>query len=101
MTVLGAILILVGAVFCLLAAVGMLRFPDFYTRVHAASKAGVLGTGAILLGTALASADIGAALRVLVGLAFLIVSAPVAAHLLARAARRSGTLPAPNTKIED
>ncbi len=40
MSIAGAILILIGSAFCLLAALGVLRFPDLYTRLHAASKAG-------------------------------------------------------------
>ena len=71
----------------------MLRFPDFYTRTHAATKAGVLGTGLILVGVALASADLFVGIRILVGLVFLIMTGPIAAHLLARAALKTGTKP--------
>ncbi len=90
MTVLAAILMLIGSIFCLLATVGILRFPDLYTRLHAASKAGPLGAGLILLGAGIASADLLIFLKTLLGLVFLILVGPVSAHLLARAARKSG-----------
>ena len=100
MIIVAAVAILLGAVFCLLAAIGMLRFPDIYTRAHAASKAGVLGVGLILVGVAFASQDIARALGALVGIAFLGLTGPVAAHLLTRAALKTGTDPIPPTSIE-
>jgi multicomponent Na+:H+ antiporter subunit G len=100
MTFVAAVAILIGAAFCLLAALGMLRFPDVFTRAHAASKAGVLGVGLILAGVAFASEDLSVAAAVIVGIIFVVVTGPVAAHLLARAALKSGTPPAPSTNIE-
>jgi len=91
MSIVGAILILVGSAFCLLAALGVLRFPDIYTRLHASSKAGALGTGLILLGAGISSGDPLTMLRTLLGLVFLMLVSPVSGHLLARAALRSGT----------
>lgn len=93
MIVLGAALVLIGVAFCFLAALGLLRFPDVFTRMHAASKAGVLGSGLVLLGSALTSGDATVVLKALVGVIFLVLSGPVAAHLLARAALKSGTKP--------
>ena len=58
MSYLAATLMLIGAIFCALAALGVLRFPDLYTRLHAASKAGPLGAGLILLAAGLASGDV-------------------------------------------
>jgi multicomponent Na+:H+ antiporter subunit G len=100
MTVASAILVIIGAIFCFLAALGVLRFPDVYTRTHAASKAGALGAGLILLGAGMASNDPGNMLRSLIGLVFLIVTAPVSAHLLARAALKTGTAPVATTSID-
>lgn len=91
MDYIAAALMLIGSLFCLLAALGILRFPDVYTRLHAASKAGPLGAGLILLAVAFASGDWSIAVRSIIGLLFLIFTAPVSAHLLARAALRSGT----------
>src|SRR5690606_23261435 len=53
----GGTLLLVGALFVLLATIGVLRLPDLYTRMHAASKAGAVGGGFILLAVALISLD--------------------------------------------
>ncbi|MDR3475226.1 MAG: monovalent cation/H(+) antiporter subunit G [Devosia sp.] len=80
------ILVMVGAVFSLIAAVGVVRLPDLYTRMHAATKTGVVGAGFVLLGVAFAAFAPAAILRALAGIVFLILSSPVAAHLLARAA---------------
>ncbi len=97
----GAILVLVGALFSALAALGILRFPDVYTRMHAASKAGPLGAGLILLGAGLASGDLAVGLRCFFGLTFLILTSPVSAHLLSRAAIKSGIRPDKSTSIDE
>jgi multicomponent Na+:H+ antiporter subunit G len=97
----GAILIVVGAALSALGAVGVLRFPDVYTRLHAASKAGAPGVGLILLGCGVASADPFTIVRGVVGLVFLMLVAPVSAHLLARAAVRNGIKPVPATSIDE
>ncbi len=91
MTELASLLLVIGSLFCALAALGILRFPDVYTRLHAASKAGPLGAGLILLAVALASGDWAIAVRGVLGCGFLILTGPMSAHLLARAALRSHT----------
>ena len=96
-----AVLVVVGAGFGLIAAVGVLRLPDLYTRLHAASKAGAIGAGLIFLAVAVASLDGAIVLRALIGIVFLLLSTPVSAHLLARAAFRSGETPTDTTTIED
>ncbi|MDB5542427.1 MAG: cation:proton antiporter [Devosia sp.] len=96
-----ALLILAGALFSLIAAVGVMRLPDLYTRLHAATKAGAIGAGLIFLALAVASFDGAVVLRSLLGIVFLLLSTPVAAHLLARAAYRSGEAPAPATTVDD
>lgn len=98
---LAAAAVLAGAVFGLLAAIGIVRLPDLYTRLHAASKAGVVGTGLILVAVALISTDGSVALRAILGLVFLLLSTPVAAHLLARAAYKARELPTVTTTIEE
>ena len=85
---LAAVLILAGAVFSLIAAIGVLRLPDLYTRLHAASKAGAIGAGLIFLALAVVSLDGAIILRSLLGIVFLLLSTPLSAHLLARAAYR-------------
>jgi multicomponent Na+:H+ antiporter subunit G len=95
-----AALLTVGSFFCAVAALGILRFPDIYTRLHAASKAGPLGAGLILLAVGFASEDWMIAARCVLGLVFLIATTPLSAHLLARAALRSGTAPDSRTSID-
>jgi len=87
---LGAIALVLGAAFSLVATIGVLRLPDLLTRMHAASKAGAVGGGLILLAVALVSFDAGVATRAILGVAFLLLTTPVAAHLLARASHRAG-----------
>jgi multicomponent Na+:H+ antiporter subunit G len=85
----GCILLLLGALFSLVAAIGVLRLPDLYTRMHAASKAGAVGGGLVLIAVALVCFDVGVALRAIIGFVFLLLTTPVAAHLLARASYRT------------
>ena len=86
----GGIIILVGAIFSLVAGIGLFRLPDIFVRMHAATKAGTLGAGLVLLAIAIDAQDIGVAARAVAGLIFLLLTAPVAAHLLGRAAYLSG-----------
>lgn len=85
-----AILIVTGALFCLVAAAGMIRLPDTLIRMHAATKAGTLGAGLILAGLAFYFSQVGPVLRASLTLVFLFLTAPVGAHLIGRAAYRSG-----------
>ncbi len=94
-------LVIIAAVFSLLAAVGILRLPDLYTRMHAVAKAGPVGAGLVLLAIAIASLDGPVALRALVGVFFLLLTLPVSAHLLARAAYLAGNRPAAVTVMDE
>lgn len=87
---LGGVLLVAGAAFSLLAAIGVVRLPDLYTRLHAASKAGAVGGGLVLLAVALVSQDAAVSIRAVIGVLFLIMTTPVSAHLLARAAYIAG-----------
>lgn len=89
---LSSALLLLGALIGLIGAIGVLRLPDSYTRMHAASKAGALGTALILAGVAAASAG-AFALAALFAMAILLATAPLAAHAMARAAHRAGITP--------
>lgn len=101
MTAVACLLILVGSAFGLSAALGLLRFPELFTRMHAAAKAGPLGAGMILLGVGCLSADFWTAVRCVLGVVFLIMVSPISAHLLARATRRTGSLPANISSIKN
>ncbi len=85
-----AALMVAGALFSLVAAIGLVRFPDLYTRMHAASKAGTVGSGLLLLAVGVHSGDLATFGRACAGIVFFILTAPVAAHLLARAAHKAG-----------
>ncbi|SMC96887.1 multicomponent Na+:H+ antiporter subunit G [Rhizobium sp. RU36D] len=85
-----AVIIVVGAFFSLVAAIGINRLPDLYTRMHAASKAGTIGSGLLLLAVGVHAADLATLSRALAGFFFFILTAPVSAHLLAKAAHQVG-----------
>ena len=85
-----AILMISGGIFSLVAALGMLRLPDTITRMHAATKAGTLGAGLLLVALAVSFRETGITLRALATIVFLLLTAPVAAHLIGRAAYHSG-----------
>ena len=75
-----------GAGFALLAAVGVVRMPDVFTRMQASTKASTLGLGFLLLGAALQLGDLASIIRTLSIAAFILLTTPVAAHVIARAA---------------
>lgn len=77
---------LVGATLALLAAVGVLRMPDLFTRMQAASKASTMGLACLLLGTAIELGDSATVARAVSIAAFFMLTTPVAAHVVARAA---------------
>lgn len=82
LTVLGLVILTIGVY-------GVVRLPDVYTQLHAASKAGFLGVTALLAAAALEGEGAIVARAVLI-VALLVVTTPVAAHAVARAARRRG-----------
>ncbi|WP_237154855.1 monovalent cation/H(+) antiporter subunit G [Oryzibacter oryziterrae] len=88
-----ASLLLVGSIFALTGALGLIRFPDVYTRMHAASKAGTLGSGFCLAALAVHAPTLDVMPRALVAIAFFMLTAPISAHLLARAALLAGYMP--------
>lgn len=99
--ILVGLILLIGAFFSLTASIGVIRLPDLYTRMHAASKAGTLGSGLGLLALAVFSADPSVATRAIAGIFFFLLTAPVSAHLLARAAYVTGTKPWKGTVMDE
>lgn len=80
-----SVFLLIGLVFTLVAAIGLLKLPDPMTRLHAPTKAGTLGTGAFLMASMLHSFVFGeGSLHELLIMAFLFVTAPVSANFMAR-----------------
>jgi multicomponent Na+:H+ antiporter subunit G len=88
-TVVGMVLITGGAFFLLTGAVGLIRFPDFYTRMHAAGKCDTLGSLLILSGLACHGGLSLASAKLLVVALFILVTSPTATHAIARAAARN------------
>lgn len=83
-------LISIGAVFLVVSCIGLLRFPDFYTRAHAVGKAETLGCVLVLTGLAVHNgADLVSA-KILLILVIIFITNPTATHALMRSAYRSG-----------
>ena len=83
-----SLLILIGAGFTLIGSLGLLRLRDFYSRLHAPTKATTLGVGSLLLASAVffSHQDEGLSLHEVLVTLFLFITAPVGAHLMAKAA---------------
>lgn len=90
-----------GAIFILLAGIGLLKMPDFYMRVSISTKAITLGTGLILIAAALAFQDFSITSRVIAIILFIILTAPVAAHMIGKAAYFTGIKLWKNTSVND
>ena len=102
---LAALLLLLGAFFLLVGAIGLTRLPDFFMRLHAPTKASTLGLGGMLLASMLLAAAHGRAgfAELLITL-FVFVTAPVSANLLAQAAlhlRVPGKAPPPEDAVPE
>ena len=74
----------------LVASIGLIRLPDVYCRMHAATKATTFGMGGILLGASLIFQSATVTTQALLAIFFLFLTAPVAAHLISRAAYKRG-----------
>ena len=82
-----------GGLFCIVGAVGMLRMPDFYTRMHAASVIETLGGGLILLGLVLQAGLTLVTVKLLIVALLIFFASPTATHALANAALARGLKP--------
>ena len=80
-----ALFLLLGGFFALIAAIGVLRLPDVLTRMHASTKAGVLGSSLILIGAAIYLAETEVTARVVATILFLMLTSPIGAHMIGRA----------------
>lgn len=83
----------VGSFFFLVGTIGMLRFPDFFSRTHAATKCDTVGAGSILLALAILRLPELDALKLVALAGLVLLSSPTSAHALSRAAYRTGLKP--------
>jgi multicomponent Na+:H+ antiporter subunit G len=90
-----------GSIFCLVASVGIVRLPDALTRMHAATKAGTLGNGLLIVAVAFFYREPGITLRAVTVIALVLLTAPVAAHLIGRAFYHSGEALSDRTWIDE
>ena len=97
------LIILIGSIFSLISAIGLLRLPDVYTRAHAASKSSTLGVLFVLLGTFLffLTEEQYFSTKLLLGIFFVFLTAPVSAHMICRSAYRSGVEMAKSSARDD
>jgi multicomponent Na+:H+ antiporter subunit G len=100
-TILAGLLMVGGTAFMLIAAIGLLRLPDLYTRMHAVTKAGTLGIGLTLISAAVAFGDVSVTTRSLVALLFVLLTAPVSAHMIGRAGYLGGVAMWEGTAFDD
>jgi multicomponent Na+:H+ antiporter subunit G len=88
--ILAGILIFLGAALMAVAALGLLRLPDFYLRMAATTKATTLGVALMTVGVAVVFADTAVTARVLAIILFLFLTSPIGAHVIGRAAYLHG-----------
>jgi len=88
--IIGIVFISIGLLFDLLGCLGLVRLPDVYNRLQAATKCVTLGTCSILLGTFLIAGFTAQGMKSLLCIVFIVLTAPVAAHAIARGAHRAG-----------
>jgi len=87
------VLLLGGAIFLLIGAIGVLRFPDFYTRLHAVSVCDTMGAGLVLVGLMLQGGLSLVTVKLLLIFYFMMFTGPTAVHALAQAALRGKLQP--------
>ncbi len=95
-----SLLVVVGAAFVALAALGLVRLPDLYTRMHASTKPATLGVSLLVGALALHSGELGIVVRALLIVLFLLLTTPVAAQRLGEAAYRAG-VPLASASVRD
>lgn len=97
-----ATLILIGSIIGFISAIGILKFPDVYTRAHAATKSSTLAVLLTLSGAFIYFwlTEGYFSVRLILGIVFIFITAPVAGHLIIRAAYRSG-VPLDQSTVED
>ncbi|HEX6593132.1 MAG TPA: monovalent cation/H(+) antiporter subunit G [Bacillota bacterium] len=101
--VLVALFLLIGTFFIVSSAIGIIRFPDVYTKLHAATKAPTLGIASILIGAFLFlyAAHGVVSGKLLLAIVFILLTSPVGGHMLSRAAHHAGVKPVTKNQPDD
>jgi multicomponent Na+:H+ antiporter subunit G len=99
-TALASLAVLAGAAFMFVAGLGLARLPDLYTRMHAATKPATVGVAAIMTAVALSLDRLPVTVRAALVAVFFLLTAPVAAHAIARSAHTRRVPLAPGTRVE-
>jgi len=92
-TISSGFFLLLGSFLCISGGVGLLRFPDFYTRMHAVGVTDTLGTAMILVGLMILSTDFLVFAKLVMVLLFTLLIGPTTSHVLAKAAFHNGVIP--------
>ena len=101
---LGVIFVLIGTIFMLISAVGVIKMPDLYLRMSASTKTSTLGVACMLMGAVfffMGEEELGVITRTIAIIFFILLTAPVAAHLLGRAGYYNGVPLWDKTKYDD
>ncbi|MFT6945038.1 MAG: multicomponent Na+:H+ antiporter subunit G [Yoonia sp.] len=93
-----SLFLLLGGFFALVAAIGVLRLPDVLMRMHASTKAGILGSSLILIGGAIHLHETEITVRVIAIILFLMLTSPIGAHMIGRASVRDLQVKSDTTK---
>ena len=93
--------LVLGSVFCLIGGIGLLRLPDFYSRMHGGGITDTLGLGLVLIGLMLQAGASLVTVKLVTILAIALLASPTSTHALAKAALRSGLQPFTPESKED
>lgn len=99
----GALLILIGSIISVISAFGIVRFPDVYSRAHAATKSSTLAVLLTLVGAFLyfLLTDGTVSVRLILGIVFVFITSPTAGHMIIRAAYKSGVKMTATTTVDE
>lgn len=92
--IIAGIIVLAGVFFFIVSTIGLLRFPDIYTRLHATSKGDTLGAGLCLLGVIIHLGFTITSVKLFLVIIFIWITSPTSAHLIGKAAYRANVRPA-------
>ncbi len=92
-TIASGFFILVGSFLCFSGGIGLIRFPDFYTRMHAVGVTDTLGAGMVLVGLMILSPDLLVFAKLVMVLLLTLLIGPTTSHVLAKAAFHNGLMP--------